>query len=269
VAVGIWFVRGDYLALQPVPTLGQVGGSALILIFAFVGVEIALTPSGEVLDHARTVPRALFFALCTTTAIYALVQLVAQGLLGPALASSSAAPLAEAAGRVLGRGGRALMLAGATVSMFGYMCGDMLSTPRAFFALARDGFLPAKLATVHPRYRTPHVAIVVYAAAVAVAAISGGFVQLAIIANVAILSLYLLCVTASYELQRRDVRTGGEPFVLPAGPLVPMLAVVVILWLLSHATLREFAFEALALGAAFALNLARRAGARRSARGNG
>ena len=134
-----------------------------MLIFAFVGVEIALVPSGEVRDPARTVPRALFSALAITTTLYLLIQTVAQGLLGPSMATYATAPLAEAAARVLGQGGRLLVLLGAIVSMFGYVSGDMLGSPRALFAFGRDGVLPAALARVHPRFHTPYVAIVVYA----------------------------------------------------------------------------------------------------------
>src|SRR5262249_14512522 len=162
----------------------------------------------------------------------------------------SDAPLAEAASRVLGRGGRLLVLAGGTISMFGYVSGDMLGSPRALFAFARDGVLPSAFARVHPRFHTPYVAIVAYAAIVASLAISSSFTQLAILANVAALPLYLLCVAASFELQRRDVRAGGTPFVVPAGPVIPVLAATVITWLLSNATRREFAVEALVLAVA-------------------
>jgi amino acid transporter len=237
-----------------------VGKTAIVLIFAFVGLEVALVPSGELRDAARTVPRALFSALAITTTLYLLIQAVAQGLLGPSMASYSAAPLAEAAGRVLGRGGRLLVLAGATVSMFGYVSGDMLGSPRALFAFARDGVLPSVLARIHPRFHTPYVAILVYAAIVASVAISSSFTQLAILANVAALTLYLMCVAASYELQRRDVRADGTPFAVPAGPVIPLLAAAVIIWLLSNATRREFGVEALVLAVAAMFYFIRKAG---------
>jgi amino acid transporter len=189
-----------------------------------------------------------------------LIQTVAQGLLGPSLATFAAAPLAEAAGRVLGRGGRLLVLAGATVSMFGYVSGDMLGSPRALFAFARDGLLPSALARVHLRFHTPYVAIMVYAALVATVAISSSFTQLAILANVTALTLYLMCVAASYELQRRDIRADGTPFAVPAGPAIPLLAATVIIWLLSNATAREFGVEALVLAVAAVFYFIRRTG---------
>jgi len=260
VAAGIWFVNPEYLRWPAVPTVSAVGRTAIILIFAFVGLEVALVPSGEVRDPARTVPRALFSALAITTTLYLLIQGVAQGLLGPAMAEHAAAPLAEAASRVLGHGGRLLVLAGAMVSMFGYVSGDMLGSPRALFAFARDGSLPSVLARVHPRFHTPYVAIAVHACIVGTLAVSSSFTQLAILANVAALTLYLMCVVASYELQRRNVRADGTPFAVPGGPVIPLLAAAAIVWLLSNATRREFAVEALVVAVVALFYFIRRTG---------
>ncbi len=260
VAAGIWFVNPEYLRWPAVPTVSAVGRTAIILIFAFVGLEVALVPSGEVRDPARTVPRALFSALAITTTLYLLIQGVAQGLLGPAMAEHAAAPLAEAASRVLGHGGRLLVLAGAMISMFGYVSGDMLGSPRALFAFARDGSLPSVLARVHPRFHTPYVAIAVHACIVGTLAASSSFTQLAILANVAALTLYLMCVVASYELQRRNVRADGTPFAVPGGPVIPLLAAAAIVWLLSNATRRELAVEALVVVVAALFYFIRRRG---------
>ena len=197
--MAVWFVRPEHLAVSVLPPASAVGRTAIVLIFAFVGVEVALVPSGEVSQPARTVPRALFTALAVTTTIYLTIQAVALGILGPALADYASAPLAEAMARVVGPAGRLLVLAGAMVSMFGYVAGDMLGSPRALFALARDRMLPAALARVHPRYHTPHVAIVTYATFVGAVAVSSHFTELAIVANVAILTLYLMCVLAAYS----------------------------------------------------------------------
>src|SRR5438132_7951681 len=116
VIAGIWFVHPEYLKWPAIPAPAQIGRTAIVLIFAFVGIEIALVPSGEIADPARTVPRALLLALAITTTLYLLIQGVAQGLLGPSMSTYAAAPLAEAASRVLGRGGRLLVLIGAVVS---------------------------------------------------------------------------------------------------------------------------------------------------------
>ena len=227
-----------------------MGRTTVLLIFAFIGVEVALVPSGEIREPARTVPRALFSALAITTTLYLAIQYVAQAVLGAALPDFGIAPLAEAARRILGRGGALLMLAGAVVSMFGYVSGDMLGSPRTLFAFGRDGMLPRVFARVHPRFRTPDVAIAGYAILVGCLAISSTFGQLAVLANVASLSMYLLCVAASWELQRRDARGDGVPFSAPGGPIVPLLAGAAIVWILAHATWHELSVEALVLAVA-------------------
>jgi amino acid transporter len=254
IAVGVWAINPEYLQ-APLPTVDQVGQASIVLLFAFVGVEVALTPSGEIRDSHRTVPRAILTALAVATVVYVAVQTVAQGVLGPALPASTAAPLSETAGRLLGEGGRLLLLAGGTVSIFGYIAGDMLGTPRALYAVARDGALPRLLAGVHPRYRTPAAAIAIYAVIVAALAISSTFERLVVMANVSALLLYFLCVVASYELQRRDVRMAGEPFVLPASPAVQVLACMGIVWLLMQATAREWQVLAIVVAVATAYYL--------------
>ena len=78
-----------------------VARASAVLIFAFLGVEAALTPSGEVRDSSRTVPRAIFVAMVGITVLYIAVQLVTQGILGAQLAGQKT-PVAEAAAAVLG-----------------------------------------------------------------------------------------------------------------------------------------------------------------------
>ena len=246
---GIWSLNGDFLRMSW-PTVSEVGQASIVLLFAFVGVEVALTPSGEIRDPARTVPRSILSALALATSIYLAVQTVAQGTLGPELPLFKDAPLVETAGRLFGTGARLIFLIGMAVSIFGYIAGDMLGTPRAIFALARDGVLPAPLVRVHPQYRTPALAIGLYAGAVAVLAISSSFERLVVMANVSALLLYLMCVAASYQLQRRDVRMAGTPFNLPGGMLIQLLATIGIVWLLLQATSEEWTIEAYVLAVA-------------------
>ena len=257
VVAGTWSVNVDFLRMS-MPTVSQVGQASIVLLFAFVGVEVALTPSGEIRDPAKTVPRSILTALALATSLYLAVQTVAQGTLGPELPLFKEAPLVETAGRLFGAGARIIFLIGMAVSIFGYIAGDMLGTPRVLFALARDGVLPSALVRVHPRYRTPALAIVLYAAAVAALAISSSFERLVVMANVSALLLYLMCVAASYQLQRRDVRMAGVPFNLPGGILIQLLAAAGIIWLLWQATPEEWTIEAYVLAAAIIYYVAKR-----------
>ena len=257
VVAGVWSLNVDFLRMT-MPTVSQVGQASIVLLFAFVGVEVALTPSGEIRDPARTVPRSILNALGVATSIYLAVQTVAQGTLGPELPLYKDAPLVETASRLFGSGARLMFLVGMAVSIFGYIAGDMLGTPRALFALARDGVLPGPLVRVHPRYRTPALAIVLYGAVVAALAISSSFERLVVMANVSALLLYLMCVAASYRLQQRDVRMAGTPFNLPGGMLIQLLAATGIVWLLAQATYEEWRIEAYVLVVAIAYYVLKR-----------
>src|SRR5262249_8886923 len=153
------------------------------------------------------------------TLLYIAIQVVAQGILGAGLAEDRVTPLALAAAHFAGPTGRTVMISGAVLSMFGYLSGTVLAMPRCLFAFGRDGFLPRWLASVPPRYRTPHAAIVAYTVLVIALALSGTFEGLAVLANVAALVLFILCAVSTSILRRRDLRTDGEPFRNPGGAL--------------------------------------------------
>jgi APA family basic amino acid/polyamine antiporter len=240
ICVGIFFIRPGTLTWTAWPGPKPLGDAVVLLMFAFVGIEVALIPSGEVKNPARTVPRSAYLALVVTTVIYIMIQLVAQGTLGADLANHKDAPLAEAAAQFLGHIGRTILLAGATISAFGFVTSDILSSPRMIFAFGRDGALPRWFAHVHPRYRSPDVAIITYAAVAFALSITGTFEQLAVLSNVAVLLMYLLCCAACWFLVKRDVRAdGAQPFNFPGMKIVPVLAIVTIAWILGQSAINE------------------------------
>jgi basic amino acid/polyamine antiporter, APA family len=257
VAGGIFAINANNLVVVDAPDPATLARSSILLIFAFAGIEAALVPSGEVKDPARSVPRAIFLAMVTVTLLYALLQFVAQGVLGPALATSKASPLADAAGIALGGWARQLLLVGAVISMLGHAGAMTLATPRTLFAFARDGFLPAVFARTHPVYRSPVAAILVQCAIVLALAISSTFERLAILANISTLVLYGTCCVATWQLRRRDVRAGGTPFRVPAPGLVIVLACLVIGWMLLSVTAAEWTAFGIALAVAAVIFLLR------------
>jgi APA family basic amino acid/polyamine antiporter len=256
---GAFFIDGANLHIDTMPAAGDVARTSLLLIFAFAGIECALVPSGEVRDTARTVPRAIALAMIGITLLYIALQMVAQGVLGPGLAQATVSPLADVAGASLGGWARALLLVGASISMFGYLGGMTLSIPRILFAFARDGFLPRALASVHPVHRAPQAAIMVQSAIALALAISGTFEKLAILANVSALALYFGCALASWRLRQLGVMgasevgangSGNAAFRVPLGGVVPWLACGVIVWLLTGLTRDEWIAFAACLAAA-------------------
>lgn len=246
VGVGLFAINGRNFAWPGLPPVGEIARTSVILIFAFMGIESALTPSGEVREPARTVPRAIFAALVLVTLIYMGIQIVAQGVLGAELATNTKAPLAETAKRVLGSGGQMLVLLGTAISTFGYVAGDMLAAPRGIYALGRDRLLPAAIGSVHPRYRTPQVAILIQAVLCLGFALSGSFERLVVLSVIPILIVYLICCLAAIQLRRRDIRDGGTvPFKVPGGPVIPLIASAIVVWLMTASTKQEV----LAMGA--------------------
>src|SRR5256712_12735623 len=223
VALGLPHVRADNLALGSFPSLSRLGESGLLLMFAFFGMESALQVSGEVRDAARAVPRAIALAVTGVGVLYISVQLVAQGILGSALAApeTAKAPLAAAAVQIAGPTGSTLILIAMIVSTFGFLTATMLSTPRTLFALAVDRYLPRPLAAVHPEHHTPYVAIAIQGVIVCAIAITGTYVKLAIMADVAILLVDLACWLAAWRLRRRDAGAGANPLVISGGRPVP------------------------------------------------
>ena len=258
IGVGVLAIDPAHLAWPGWPEGEALGSTVLLLIFAFAGIEVALVPSGEVSDPERTVPRAVGLALAVTTLLYLAIQAVAQGVLGGELQQQASAPLAAAAGKLLGDWGRLLVLLGGTVSMFGYLSGDMLASPRSIFAFGRDALLPRVFASVHPRFRTPHVAIATHAVLTAALAATSTFTVLALLSNVGVLTLYFLGCAAALRFVSRPAAPGAAGLRLPGERIIPVAAMAVILWILGHATGRELLVLGATLAAAALLYAVRR-----------
>jgi APA family basic amino acid/polyamine antiporter len=260
IIVGLASLQGDRLALTSPPPADLARGS-IFLMFAFLGIESALVPSGEVKDPSRTVPRAIAIAMVGVVIVYLAIQIVAQSALGAELGTSKT-PVADAAGVLLGSWGRTAILVGSTVSMFGYVSGMTLGVPRVLYAFGRDGFLPRSFSAVHERYRTPHVAILAQLVVSIALAVSGTFERLAIIANGSILIVFAAVALGIFQLRRKNVRLEKDPFVAPVGGLFPALAFLAILWLMTSLTMAEWIAVVVAVAAAlivFAVTRGRRA----------
>lgn len=239
VIVGVFFIDGRNIAISEVPSASTIARASIVLVFAFAGVESALVPSGEMKNPERTIPRAIFIAMIGITVLYLSLQYVAQGVLGDTL-DKSTTPLADAAAIVFGPTGRTLLLAGVVISTFGYVCAMTLAVPRLIFAFGRDRFLPKQLGDIHPKWKTPWIAIIAQTLIVATLAITSGFDKLIIVANVALLLVYFACSLASLQLRRNGVQSGGTPFRVPGAGVVPILACVVIVTLLTSITRQEW-----------------------------
>jgi basic amino acid/polyamine antiporter, APA family len=221
------------------PMTEGVGRALILALFAFIGMESPLAASGEVAQPSRNIPLALGLAMTTVTLIYIAVQVIAQGILGAQLAHSSA-PLADAMASV-SPSLRVVMLAGAAISMFGWIGSDILGSPRMLFAFARDGLLFRPLGWVHPRTRAPYVAIAVYAAIALVLALTGTFTELAILAAMGTAALYAAGCAAAWMLARRGVATAGAPLNFRGLGMAAVVGVTGMVALIASASWQEIA----------------------------
>jgi amino acid transporter len=232
IAVGIFFVDWSRVAAFETPRPGVLGEAALLLLFAYAGFENTPAAAGEYRNPRRDVPFALLTMILIVTVLYTAVQVVALGTL-PGLAEA-ASPLAESAALFMGAAGALVMTLGAMISIEGNVGNTMLVGPRYLFALASDGYGPRALAGVHPRWHTPAAAIITQGALSLVLALSGSFVQLAMLSIIARLATYIGTAAAVPVLRRRF---GGRPDAvrLPGGPTIPIAAVLLSLVFLSSA----------------------------------
>lgn len=202
--------RAPAAAAPPAPMdFASFAAAVQLALFAFCGMETPLAASGEVSDPARTVPKATMLAMLFVPVLYIAIQLVAQGLLGAGLADS-AEPLADAMKQVSPTLGIVLLF-GAALSRLVWIGSDIFGAPRVLFAFARDGLLPAVFGRVHPKWRTPHIAILFHAAVAVLLAVTGTFENLAILSTLATAGIYFLACAAALSLRRRNVAIGGPP----------------------------------------------------------
>ncbi|HZF17005.1 MAG TPA: APC family permease [Steroidobacteraceae bacterium] len=231
VIVGAFFIDPSQLKWTHVPAVSSIGAASVAAFYTFMGVEAALSMSGEVVRPARTVPRGILMGLLIIGAIYVGVQLVAQGTMGAALADSKT-PLVDTARIVFGPWGGTFMVVALALSASGCIAGDLLSSPRVPFALAERSQLPRSLAYVHPRFGTPAVAIAAYAVVCAVLAISGSFELMLVLSSAGVLIVYLICCVGVLRLRAVKITHDAETFIARGGPLIPLAAAVIIIWML-------------------------------------
>jgi amino acid transporter len=249
IVVGLFFVEPARLRPEGSLTVQQTSAAALFLIYAFGGYEVVPVVAGETKDPRGAVPFALITTILVVTAVLALAQVVALSAL-PGLGSSKT-PLADAASVLMGPAGAVLITIGAVMSTMGNNMGSALSGSRNLFALAEQGDLPAFFGRVHPRFRTPVNAILVTAIVTLTIAATGTFVTTAAASAISRLVVYLATAASAVRLRNRSCagRVDAPRFVLPFGPVVPSVAMLVTLAILAGASAAQLAAGAAALAA--------------------
>lgn len=230
---GLGHIDLQMLGAAGLPEFGELSEAVLIVLYAYVGFEGTVVAAGEGTRPRRDLPMAMINTILFTGLIYVLVQLVSISSL-PGLASSSAA-LADVAVVLFGPAGAALLTLGAVFSIGGNLQSTFMSAPRMTYALAREGSLPSWFARVHRSHQTPHASLWVYGVICLVLALTGSFIWLAVMSTLARLLVYMICIAALPRLEKIAEPVDGQ-FRLPGGLLIPAIAMLLCLWLITYAS---------------------------------
>ena len=202
---------------------GGIAGFMAALVaalWAYDGWNDLNMVAGEVKRPERNIPIALIAGVATVGLLYVLVNAGVQYVLPASAIAASPRPASDAVALVMGRMGASIVSAGMAVSMLVTLNGTIMSGARVPFAVARDGYFFSALAEVHPRYRTPSVAIVLQALmSISLLLLGGSFRQLFSLAIFAEWLFYMIAGSTIFVFRRRDpdaprpYRMFGYPFI--------------------------------------------------------
>jgi amino acid transporter len=186
----------------PPPPLTQLEAAALLILYAFVGFENSVVPAGETADARRTIPRALIATIVATAILYFLVQLSYVAVMAPGQGGD--APMIAFGAALMGPAGAILLTAAAIFSLLGNISGGMTGSTRTTYAMGRDGLLPGWFGQVSARYATPANSILFMGGLIALLALSGSFVWLAVMSTLARMIVYALSIAALPKASRGE-----------------------------------------------------------------
>ena len=232
VLVGVRFIKPENWQPFAPNGFGGLAAGAAIIFFAYIGFDAVSTCAEETRRPGRDLPIGILGSLVVSTLIYVVVAVVFTGLVPfPVLRSLNAAEQAEPLTVALRHVGRSdaivgLVAFGSVVAHTAVLLVFQLGQARIFMAMARDGLLPASLARVHPRFRTPHVATILTGVGVAALAGVSNIDEMVDLTNIGTLSAFLL-VCIGVSILRFKIPDRPRPFRVPFGPLlVPTLGVL-------------------------------------------
>lgn len=235
----------------------EVKTAIFVALFAAQGFEVVPITAGETHAPQRHVPVAVVGSLLAASTLYVVVQTVLIGAYGD-LGKVSDTPLVDVARAYSTPLGWTVVI-GALISTLGFVSGSALGTPRFLHATAEDGHLPGRLAAVHPRFASPHWAVVVTAVVTVALVLVLDYRDLIGISNVAVAVQYLATSLAVPALRRSG---GRAPLHLVGGWLLPLAGAAVSVWIFTAASSVELVWAASSLAVGIALTLLSRSFAR-------
>lgn len=235
---GVGFQLGDWSNFRPfaarhsnsVPLVAALAGGLISAFFSFAGWWDLGKLAGEVKNPARTLPRALAYGVLIITVVYVLTSFSFIYLV-PLDKVTSGETFAAQAGEVLfGRAGGMIFSFVVIVSVLGSLAAVIMSAPRVYFAMARDGVFLSSVAVLHKRYDTPARAIALQAALASVLVVAGTFDQILSYFVFVVILFIALTIVALFKFRRED--SSGVRYLTPGYPVTPIIFLVKIAVLL-------------------------------------
>ena len=235
---GVGFQLGNWSNFTPfvsrstnsTPLIGALAGGMVGAFFSFAGWWDLGKLAGEVKNPARTLPRALTYGVIIITIVYVLTSLNFVYLV-PLDQVTSGETFAAQAGEVLfGRAGGLIFSLIVVVAVLGSIAAVIMSAPRVYFAMARDGLFVPSVAVLHSRFETPARAIALQAVLASVLVAAGSFNEIVSYFIFVVVIFIGLSVAALFKLRRED--TNGVRFLTPGYPVTPIVFLVMIVALL-------------------------------------
>lgn len=201
IAAGIAHISPE--ALLPSTAVSNLGETALLLLYAFVGFEAALVTAGETRSPKTTIPRVLLPTVMVIAVVYCLIQVAYIGI-QPSLDYSSKTPLVDLGTVLFGAAGAIIVTMAALFSISGNLAAIMVAAPRMTFAMAEGNALPKWFAGVNERFATPHNSLIFLWAIGLTLALSGSFVWLAAMSSLSRMLAYLASLMALPVIRRKQ-----------------------------------------------------------------
>lgn len=218
--------------------LGLFGLALVSVLWAYDGFADLSFAGGEVAEPHRNLPRALIIGTLAIVAIYVLANAAYLYVIPIGAMPASRLVAADTFDAIFGRIGVSVVSVVVMVSTFGSLNGSMLVNPRIFFAMAEDRLFFPSIARVHPRYKTPHVAIALAGLLGIGLVLAGTFEQLIDAFVKAMLPFYALSVAAIFTLRknRPDLK---RPYRVSGYPIVPVVYILGVIYLIGNALLTD------------------------------
>lgn len=253
ILLGLQHVSPDVLFPENMPTIEDLGGTTLLLIYAFVGFETVLITAGETAKPKVTIPKALILTMIATGLLYFLIVLVYVAVLGGEVDEN--ATLVDVGRKLAGPLGAIAITFAAIFSIGGNLSSTMLAVPRATFALAEHRLLPPWFGRVHEKFSTPANSVIFMGVLSASLALSGSFVRLAIASSLTRMITYIVCIAALPVIKgKADHATIARAFKVPGGYAIPFVALGLCLWLASHSSTESWQLVGITLAVGLALH---------------